>query len=290
MSAILITGGTGFLGSRIAERLLAEGREVILYSTNRGKRRRVAHIEGRVQVYSSLSEVFARHTIAAIIHTATVYGKDEGLSDLISTNLLLPVMLAEKAMQHSVKLFVNIDTFLGAETNAYALSKKQLLPWLKMAKGSVSIVNLKTEMFYGEDDNPQRIIPSLIIKLLAEAEDIQLTSGEQVRDFIHVDDLAGLVCKVIAKAKAMSHGFYEYEVGYGSPLSIKELAQKLKKLTGNRSSRLSFGKIPYRKNELMHAAPNIAKAKKDFSWEPTTSLEEGLKKVIAWERRGRKDE
>jgi nucleoside-diphosphate-sugar epimerase len=77
-------------------------------------------------------------------------------------------------------------------------------------------------------------------------------------------------------------GFYEYEIGSGETIKIKSLVQLLKELTNNKNTILSFGGLPYRKNEIMESKANIKKIKEGIGWQPQVALKEGLIKVIDW--------
>ena len=85
-----------------------------------------------------------------------------------------------------------MDTGLAADLNVYSKTKNlyaQALGWYCASDSALSVLNIKLENFYGPDEPGDRFIPSTIAKLLKD-QDIPLTEGRQVRDFIHIDELA----------------------------------------------------------------------------------------------------
>jgi len=118
-------------------------------------------------------------------------------------------------------------------------------------------------------------IPSLI-RTLRRGERFQMTPGEQVRDFIYVEDLVG----AYLKAGAAKTGFGEiFNVGSGESSTIKDLALKIGALM-NRSSLLDIGMISYRPAEIMDYRVDASKALKVLGWKPEISLDLGLRLTI----------
>jgi len=138
---------------------------------------------------------------------------------------------------------------------------------------NVPIVNIRPIMVYGEYQSENKIIPFLI-KSCKENENINMTSGTQTRDFLYVEDLIEALIKAATKPVEGE----TINIGTTHEISIKELALKIKGLT-NSKSQINFGVIPTKNNEIMRMHIDITKAKTLLSWEPTTSLDAGLKKL-----------
>ena len=133
---ILVSGGTGFLGSRVVSGFLAKGDKVIVVKRNTSNLDRLSGLlENKSLSFfecgDGLKKCFAENRIDFIIHTATCYGRSgDSYVDVFATNLVLPLELVELGLQYSVKAFINADTFfniklgLNSKERSYITTKK----------------------------------------------------------------------------------------------------------------------------------------------------------------------
>ena len=285
MKKILITGINGYLGSKLAKKLASKYDVVgIEYTLDN-----LFRIENQpYEVYESkngiTNELFQKHKIYAIIHTATFYGRNnESNSELIYANMYLPQMLLEKAITNGCQLFINTDTVLDRFTSNYALTKNQFTDWLTYYANSKSIkvVNLMLEHFYGPGTASTNFITLMVQKMLKNEHVIKLTKAEQNRDFLYIDDLL-LVYDLMLKNYNEFSFFEEFSVGAGINSNLKDILEFIKFNT-NSTSMLDYGAIPYRTNELMNSNNDISLLKK-LGWNVESTIEEGLLKVIEFEK------
>ena len=284
---ILLTGATGFLGSHLLEKFFKEGHKVIILKRSFSNIWRINHLLNNIVYYdidkNKLEIPFKENKIDIVIHTATNYGREnEKSSEIVKSNLFFPLELLEIAISFNTDTFFNTDTILYKYLNFYSLSKKQFVEWAKLFCNKIKIINLKLEHMYGEKDDFTKFVPFIIKQLLMNVKKIKLTKGEQKRDFIYVSDIVNAYYDIFLQVKNFGEGFHEYEIGSGEAIKIKSLVQLLKKLTNNKNTVLSFGDLPYRKNEIMESKSNIKKIKEEIGWQPQVALKEGLLKVIEW--------
>lgn len=261
---ILISGINGFLGSHLAKELKSNFDILGLeYSLNNLFRIESENFNIYDTSNSSLEKVFIEHDIYAILHVATIYRRDlEPMSDILSTNILLPVNLLDLSNKHGVSLFLNTDSFfnnpsfLYSYLSDYTLSKKHCLEWIKLISGSSSckVINMKIFHMFGENDSPAKFIPSLINALSKDELVIDMTPGMQTRDFIYINDVVSAFEVVLNNEDRLTN-YQEYEVGTGESFSIKHIAELIKKQT-NSKTKLNFGSIPYREGEIMESVSN----------------------------------
>jgi nucleoside-diphosphate-sugar epimerase len=285
---ILLTGGTGYLGSKILKLLVDKGYKIILLKRSFSNPIRIKEYIKKITCYDidliPLETIFSENSIDMVVHCATNYGRKE--SDplqVIEANLLLPLKLLELGKKYHVKCFVNTDTILDKRINYYSLSKKQFKDWLFVYKQDLTCINVALEHFYGSGDDATKFVTYIVHNLLKNVDKIDLTKGEQKRDFIYVDDVVSAFLKIINSSDNFSQDFYEFEVGTNNPLSIKEFVELAKQLSGNKHTILNFGAIPYRENEVMNYYVNISEISK-LGWKCNYTVEEGLKKMIESEK------
>jgi len=229
-----------------------------------------------------LDELFrASDHIDCIVHAATSYGrKNEDIPEILETNVGFPVRLLEAGARHGVETVINTDTVLDRRLSAYSLSKSQFVDWLKVFSERFRVINLRFDHMYGPKDDETKFVSFVIKKCLENQDTLELTRGEQERDFIYISDLVNAYLQMIESTEDVGSGFVQFEVGTGRPLAVKDMVLKIKEITGNISTELLFGALPYRDKETMRSLLDISAVKK-LGWQPVISLEEGLRRTVA---------
>lgn len=280
MKTILVTGINGFLGSHIAKRL-NEKFNIIGLEYSLENLFRLQDHSFKVYATKNLNwqELFEDNNIDIIIHTATFYGRNnEDLQQIADTNLFMPFHLLDKAIANNVSLFVNADTVLDRFVSPYALTKRQFQEWLLFRKSEIKVINFQLEHFYGPGCSNTNFIIAMANRLRNNEKVIDLTLGEQMRDFIYFEDVIDAFEMVLMNIKNISESFKQYKVGSGELISIKEIVMKMKQLLGSESV-LNFGAISYRFNELEVSSTDISELTK-LGWKPKYKINDGLKKTV----------
>jgi CDP-paratose synthetase len=283
---ILITGITGFLGSKLAMELVRTGYEVIALKRKSSSLKRLKSFKNDITLYNieevDYHKVFKTHNkIDFIIHTATSYGRNnESPWEIFEANTGFPLKLLDAASMANVSKFINTDTILDKYLNLYSLSKNHLLEWGKFysMRNKIEFINMRLEHFYGSDDDDSKFTAYVINKCISNTKTLQLTAGEQKRDFIYIDDVVAAYITVLKRVNSHNKWFDEYDVGSGNSSTIKEFVEMVRRLT-NSNIELNFGALPYRKNEVMNSKADV-KGLMDLGWKCKYNLEEGLKLTI----------
>ena len=282
MTHLLVTGASGYLGSRVTEELLKQGHRIIAITPDEHD---VPLPHERLTVCPlnqiSLEEVFNTYAITGVFHFATCYGRNgQSAAEIMKVNLLFPLTLLELAVKHRTNFFINTDTILKADINSYALTKNQFFQWLTFYADKIKTVNMRLDHFYGPKEKPIKFVAWLVKNFKDRVDHIDLTEGSQTRDFIYIDDVVRAYLCVFAHLQQLPSGKVNtFECGSGVKTSIKNLVNQLSRLFPDSSVKLNFGAIPYRKHEILDYDVDISHLQA-LGWRAQVSLEAGLKKVV----------
>ncbi len=294
---ILLTGATGFLGSRLLEQLLQRGDRVVAAKRSTSRLSRIQHCidHPSLELFDVDAEdprvLFARHSIDTIIHTATEYGRGvTPLYSILNANLLLPLRLAELGIQGGVKCFINTDSFFNKGGNSYSnllnysLSKKSLLAWLDKLAADLKIINVVLEHIYGTDDSESKFVEHVIRKIgIEQVPSIALTHGHQRRDFVYLDDVVQAYLKLVDYGRTQEFRLETFELGTGQATQVRDFVTLVKELSQSPTT-LGFGDVAYRPDEIMCSTADITRLER-LGWKPAVPLADGLRRILDAYRR-----
>lgn len=291
---ILLTGGTGFLGSSILKKLVSEGYNVIVSIRKTSDLYRIQNISGSFELFciedqlNNVEDLFKRYEIDTIIHTATEYGRNSLSSSIFKTNLIFPILLIEQGLKQGLKYFINTDSFFGKEEfisssylGDYTNSKKYFLNYLVKNTKDLKVVNMRLEHVFGEYDSENKFVTSVLHQLINNEKEILLTKASQRRDFVYVDDVVGAYLKVISNISKIEN-LTEFEIGRGESVPVSDFVKKLLEISGS-TSQLNFGAIPTRIGEIQESKANLTKLK-EIGWESNFDLKSAISKMIEIEK------
>lgn len=287
---VLVTGATGFLGSHLVRSLAAQGCSVIILKRSFSSVERIRDILPQAVVYdidvTDPELPFKEHHIDHVIHCATNYGKKgERTLDIVRTNILFPLTLLQHSKQYGVLSFVTIDSYFSKFSDFhylsdYTVSKKQFREWGNhiAETSSLKFFNLILEHLYGPYDSEIKFTEHVIQSCLKNDVRLPLTGGEQKRDFVYVDDVVSAVHAVISNYHIFADQSTDIEVGTGHSVPISDFIRRVKQRTGS-LTKLGFGDLPYRTNEIMDSFADTRLLKK-CGWAPSVSIDEGVDLIV----------
>lgn len=300
--SVLLTGAAGFIGSHLTRRLVSLGAKVnvIMLGEDDWRVRDVSNqisvfkcdirnIEALRKIVSQVKPQKAFHLAASV----DLRNDFEGINDLIDINikgtLNLAKCLAETRCDflaiagscdeygrhsHVFKEDMKPDplSFYSCSKTASSLFCNVLASHTPMA-----IATLRFFTVYGPAQDGKMFIPQLIISALRN-KDMDMTGGEQTRDFIFVDDLVD-ACVSASVVQGISGE--QINICTGKSYSIKDAAETVLKLM-NRPIKLNIGAIPYREQEIWTVHGDCTKANNLLEWKAKTDLKTGLKMTVDW--------
>lgn len=287
---LLITGASGFLGSHLVKKLLLDGHQVVIIKRKTSDLYRLKDCLNRIDLFNSdvnLDSIFDSRKIDGVIHLAVCYGRnDESVAKIFETNTVFSLKLLEAAVAAEVGIFIHSDTSLDKYLNPYSISKRQFSEWGEWIakRGHINFLNIRLEHMYGINDDPSKFTSFVVQSLLKNIVKIDLTKGEQLRDFIYIDDVVSafqiLLNSMVEKNKA---GFVECDLGSGEAVQIRDFVEMVHKITGSKTV-LNFGALPYRSGEVMQTHADLTYLK-SLGWNAAIKLSDGLQKIIENEKK-----
>jgi UDP-glucose 4-epimerase len=304
--SVLVTGGSGFIGSHLVNRLLQDGANVgvtVRYGNVMKNERlrdcwdRIHVIEADLRNRGALAAVrdFEPDVVfhlAAYNHVGQSFVQVEECFDVNakgSANLLdlcagvpkFVYMSTSEVYGHQTEVPF-VETMDPEPLSPYAITKYAGELYCRMKQrigGETSIVVLRPFNTFGPYQSAKAVIPELIVKCL-RGEPIATTKGEQTREFNYVADIVdGLV-------RAATHeGDVEgvINLATGREVPIHQLVRTIAELTETKSE-LQIGALPYRPTEIWRMYADNSRAQEILEWQPQVSLEEGLSRTIEWFR------
>lgn len=283
---VVVAGASGFLGSRLCMRLADAGYSVVALKRSTSDTRRldgcaVAMFDVDTQ---PIDDIFRGGNVAAIVNAVANYGRDgESRGEIARANYSFPYDLLRVGVAARVGTFVNSDSVLSRTTSLYAQAKHDfVVAARKLARqGRTRFVNMRLQHLYGPGDADTKFVTHVIKTCAANALELQLTAGDQRRDFVYVDDVVDAYLVVLERRDELPEDFVEYDVGSGVAMPVRDFVELVHRLTGSRT-RLRFGGVPYRPSEVMFARADTSRLA-GLGWSCRTSPESGILKVIEQE-------
>lgn len=309
---VLVTGGAGFIGSNLAERLMLDGHQVTVYddlSTGMiGNLQGVqAHpnftwVQGSILDRDRLDNLIREHGIEFISHQAARPSVSRSVENPLATNevnVTGTLNVLKAAVDHNVKkVVVAISSSVYGDTpelpkretmpynpqSPYAVSKVTKELYLKVFHGvyGLNTVGLRYFNVYGRKQDPKSDYAAVIPKFITAAlkgEDLSIEGdGEQTRDFTYIDDVVEANMAGFTHDKASGRSF---NIAYGARISILDLARNIIKITDSRSQIIFKQK---RKGDIRHSLADISYAGEYLDYRPKYDLERGLARTVDWYR------
>lgn len=304
---VLVTGGAGFVGSHLCDRLLAEGNEVIcLDNYFTGQKKNVVHLLDNpyfelirhdviMPFFIEVDEIYNLACPASPIHYQYNPIKTIKTSVMGAINMLgLAKRIRAKILQASTsevygdpQIHPQVESYWGnvnpiGERSCYDEGKRSaetlFVNYHKQNNVKIKIVRIFNTYGPRMHPNDGRVISNFIIQALQNRDITIYGDGTQTRSFQYVDDLVEGMVRMMATPDEFTG---PVNIGNPNEFTINELAQKVIHLTGSRSK---IVRMPLPPDDPMQRQPDITLARKELNWSPKIELEEGLLKTIDYFR------
>ena len=302
---ILVTGGAGFLGSHLCDRLIEQGNDVIcIDNLFTGSKDNIRHLMGNPYfefirhdvtepIYVEVDQIYNLACPASPIHyqyDPIKTGKTSVLGALHTLGLakrvharILQASTSEvygdpeiHPQPESYRGCVNPIGIRSCYDEGKRMAETLFFDYHRQHQVDIKVIRIFNTYGPRMNTHDGRVVSNFIVQALKNENITIYGSGEQTRSFCYVDDLIEGMIRMMN-----SRDGFTGPVNIGNPgeFTMLELAQKIIDLTGS-SSKIAFEPLP--QDDPMQRRPVIDLAKNELSWEPTVNLEEGLKKTIAY--------
>lgn len=294
---VLVTGGSGFLGSHCLAPLVARGYDVVAVSHARTPLQvpGVRWVRGDVMDRAAMKAVLVETQPAGLLHLAWFVEPGKLISDASNLSWVAASLDLIKAFRESggERCTVSgscyeydwrygycVDGVTPCEPDTlYGASKDSLRRAFLSYCATTGLSGSWGRAFfmYGPRENPSRLVSSVIISLLSGKE-AKTSHGMLVRDYMHIQDVAD---GMVALFDSQAHG--AYNIASNATTTVREIVEALGRITG-RADLLKIGALPARANDLPLVLGDGRRALADFAWRPRLSLEDGLTATVDWWR------
>jgi UDP-glucuronate 4-epimerase len=311
MGAVLVTGGAGFIGSHLTDRLLADGRDVVVLDSfdpfydpaakHRNLEAASAHprcrlVTGDIRDPDAVDAAFDAQPIEAVVHLAARAGVRPSIEDPVvytSVNLDGTVRMLEGCRKRGVARFVfgssssvygnNVkvpfaeDDPVDRPISPYAATKRggELLAHTYHHLFGLKIACLRFFTVFGPRQRPDLAIRKFAT-LMAEGREIPVFGdGTTGRDYTFVDDIVDGIVRALARA----NGFHIWNLGGSHPVILNDLIACL----GRGLSRAPLRRtLPPQPGDVERTWADVSRAKDELGWEPRTTFESGMESFLSW--------
>lgn len=293
---VLVTGGAGFVGSRLAEALEEHNEVRVLDNFSTGSRANVPPkadlIEGNVRDGATVDE--AMEGVDVVYHQAGLVSVPESLeTPVVSSGINVggTVQILQAARRHDARVVLASSAAIYGDADVQPIPEDAAMDPLspygadKLAADNYArvfadaydlpVVSLRYFNVYGCGQNPEYsgVIDAFLSRALEDEPLVVHGDGEQTRDFVHIDDVVGAN---LAAATTDETGV-AYNVGSGRSVTIRDLAEIVTDLVDSEAP-IEHG--PARPGDVRHSEADIERAQRHLDYEPSVSLREGLETMV----------
>lgn len=313
---ILVTGGAGFIGSNLVDRLLAEGREVVavdnlddfyapatkranLAAAARNARFRLAELD--IRDATAIDALFDEMRPDAVVHLAARAGVRPSIerpslySDVNVTGTAVLLQAACRLEPRPRFVYASSSSVYGDRNvvpfreddpvdhpvSPYAATKRacELLAHTFHHLHGLPVTGLRFFTAYGPRNRPDLAIAKFATLIESGRPVPMFGDGSTRRDYTFIDDIVDGVVRAVDRCA----GLHLYNLGNSSPVGLREMIAALGAALG-REPRIE--RLPEQPGDVRQTYADVSRAREELGYQPSTPLEEGLRRYVAWRRRG----
>jgi nucleoside-diphosphate-sugar epimerase len=295
---VAVTGSTGFIGMHLLRGLHAAGAEIVAIAEAGRRIERLDslpfHVERiLVEDMSHIGNAIRQAKAEYVIHLSAFVSTERSLHALDETlrqNLLPTISLLTAAAEMQVARVVLLgsceeysqkttpfDTALATDPSSpYGAGKAAATAYARMFTNSFRLptVVLRPSVVYGPGQS-ERMLISQVMKAMSKNRTVEVTGGEQTRDFIYVEDVVEAIIRSLTAPGIEGDA---WNIGSGGVVTVRDCLERIERITG-RTGLIEYGKRPYSENEIFQYELKVQGTYAAFDWKPSVTLDDGLHKT-----------
>ena len=317
MKTYLITGGAGFIGSTIAQKLLENGERVVVvdnfndfYDPQLKKENIKPFLENQnFEVYEvdirdvkGLSKIFNENKIDIVIHLAAMAGVRPSIENPMlyqDVNGMGTQNVLEQAKLHNIKKLVMAssssvygnckevpfreDMIVDFAISPYAATKKanEVMAHVYHKLYGMNIIMLRFFTVYGPKQRPDLAINKFTRMMMNGEEITMYGDGTTSRDYTYVDDIVDGVIRACGYVDANEDVYEIINLGSNNPISLKDMIATIGKVLGVEPK---IRQMPMQPGDVDRTYADISKARRLLGYEPKMTFEEGIRRFVEWKK------
>ncbi len=315
MKTYFITGGAGFIGSSLTERLLREGNKVVTidnfcdFYNPKIKEDNISKFEKNqnYKIYKkdirdreAIKEIFDENKIDIVMHLAAMAGVRPSIENPVlyqEVNCMGTQNILEEMKEHNIKNLVMAssssvygnckevpfreDMIVDYAISPYAATKKanEVMTHVYHKLFNMNVMMLRFFTVYGPKQRPDLAINKFTRLMLEDKEIPMFGDGTTSRDYTYIDDIVEGIIKSCEYAMNNENVYEILNIGNSSPVSLKKMINTIGKALGIEPK---IKQLPMQPGDVDRTYANVSKAKKLIGYEPKVSFEQGIKNFVEW--------
>lgn len=315
MSTYFITGGAGFIGSTLSQKLIEQGNKVITidnfcdFYNPKIKENNVKELlkNENFKLYrkdirdrQAIKEIFDENQIDIVMHLAAMAGVRPSIENPIlyqEVNCMGTQNILEEMKIHNIKNLVMAssssvygnckevpfreDMVVDYAISPYAATKKanEVMSHVYHKLFDMNVIMLRFFTVYGPKQRPDLAINKFTRLMLEDKEIPMFGDGTTSRDYTYIDDIVDGIIKSCNYTLKNKNVYEILNIGNSSPISLKEMIETIGKVLGKEPK---IKQLPMQLGDVDRTYADISKAKKLIDYEPKTSFEDGIRNFVEW--------
>lgn len=315
MNTYLITGGAGFIGSSLADKLLSEGKKVVVidnfcdFYNPEIKENNIKHnlnnqnyklYKADIRDKEEVSRIFNENNIDVVIHLAAMAGVRPSIENPVlyqDVNCMGTQNILEEMKKHNCKKLVMAssssvygnckevpfkeDMIVDFAISPYAATKKanEVMTHVYHKLFEFNVIMLRFFTVFGERQRPDLAINKFTRLMLEDKPIPMFGDGTTSRDYTYIGDIVQGIENSIKYVEENTNVYEVLNLGNSSPVTLKEMINTIAKVLNVKPK---IEQLPMQPGDVDRTFADVSKAKKLIGYEPKTSFEEGIEKFVNW--------
>ncbi|MBR1802802.1 MAG: SDR family NAD(P)-dependent oxidoreductase [Clostridia bacterium] len=320
MKTYFVTGGAGFIGSSLCERLLKEGNKVIaidnfcdFYSPKVKEHNIKGLLENSnfklyrndIRDKEAIKKIFDENHIDVVVHLAAMAGVRPSIENPVlyqEVNCMGTQNILEEMKAHNINQLVMAssssvygnckevpfkeDMIVDFAISPYAATKKanEVMTHVYHQLFNMKVIMLRFFTVYGPKQRPDLAINKFTRLMLADEEIPMFGDGTTSRDYTYIDDIVDGIIRSCDYVEKNENVYEILNLGNSSPVSLKEMIETIAKVIGVTPK---INQLPMQPGDVERTFADVSKAKQLIGYNPKTSFEDGIKSFVNWYQQNR---